>query len=155
MSAWGAARWVCVCVVWITDVGFRGKRFWWSKTYINGEQVGQLTLSGTNLSSWAHWRKNYSWRLSECSEYTYIQTYTAFSMLHLHSRNLIIFALCSHIPEVQCGLRTLEDTNLGFSPRARLQRLHHHTLNRCWLCETYYKPVYGFFFHTGWVLTEF
>lgn len=43
----------CVCCV-NHRCGIVWEMVWWSKSYINGEQVGQLTLSQTNLLSWVH-----------------------------------------------------------------------------------------------------
>ena len=42
----------CVCCV-NRSCGIVWETVWWSKTYINGEQVGQSTLSQTNLFPWA------------------------------------------------------------------------------------------------------
>ena len=42
----------CVCCV-NHSCGIVWEMVWWSKTYINGEQVGRLTLSQTNLFPWA------------------------------------------------------------------------------------------------------
>lgn len=117
-GCWGE----CVCcanhrcgTVWET--------VWRSKTYINGEQVGQLTLSQTNLLSRARWECLELRSLCAVTHVHWIQTHSSihkFSMLHLHSVNYIMFALDSYIPEVQCGLRTLKDTNLGFFHKALL-----------------------------------
>lgn len=60
MSAHGAVE-VNVRVVRITDVGLCGKKVWWSKTCINGEQVGpvdfvidKFVLVGTRGKSGAY-----------------------------------------------------------------------------------------------------
>lgn len=59
---------------------------WWSKTYINGEQVGQLTLSQTNLLSWA---------LGKCLEFSG----SLYAQLHAH---IIIPTHASIHKDLQC-----------------------------------------------------
>lgn len=61
---------------------------WWSKTFINGEQVGQLTLSQTNLLSWARGERLELKTLCAVTHaYWIYSSMHRFSTLHLHSPN--------------------------------------------------------------------
>ncbi len=79
----------CVCCV-NYRCGIVWEMVWWSKTYINGEQVGQLTLSQTNLFSWARGKRLELESFGAVPHAFWIQAYSSmdrFSMLHLHSLN--------------------------------------------------------------------
>ena len=91
---------------------------------IRGEQVGQLTLSRTHFVVVVTRGNVCSSRLIDT--FIHMQIFNAsFASNKLN----YVFARYSYIPEVQCGLRTLEDINLGFFHKAWLwaELLHHCT----------------------------
>ena len=85
----GLLRWMCVlCESQMWDCV--GNLVRWSKTYINGEQVGQLTLSQTNLLSWARGEHPELMCLCTVTHAYWIQTHSSvlrLSMLHFLSLN--------------------------------------------------------------------